>query len=180
MPHPCRAFCDRVGYCVGGGGAPVGGGGPVDGGGAPSGPSKWTSGETLGLPQGLNLQPLGLAGLLGLDPSGTCDLGVCNPVGEGFGPGLVLAGGIGGTAVCEIAEPCGIFEDVLLGIVLLELAHQVREPEWSSIEVCSEQYETDIGVCQQRKTSSCWASAAERLAICNASGGRRLGIPPLL
>jgi hypothetical protein len=33
-------------------------------------------------------------------------------------------------------------------------------------------------ICQQRKTQSCWSSANERLASCNASGGA-VGFPPL-
>lgn len=38
--------------------------------------------------------------------------------GSNFGPGIVLAGG--GTLLCQIAEPCGIIEDVALvaGVVV--------------------------------------------------------------
>ncbi len=109
---PCDPFYD-LGCGGGGGGGGGGGdcdplnglydcgpilppafpGGDGDGGGAgPSGPSggggrriggKWPNGETLGLPTGLNLKPMGLAGLIGLSPGNNCDW-VCVTIGDSF------------------------------------------------------------------------------------------------
>lgn len=45
---------------------------------------KWPGNETLGLPSGLNLRPLGLEGLGGLTPGTGCDFGVCASIGNGF------------------------------------------------------------------------------------------------
>jgi RHS repeat-associated protein len=51
--------------------------------------SKWPNGETLGLPRGLNLQPLSLGSLIGLNPNGPCSFGICidNIVGDVTGDG---------------------------------------------------------------------------------------------
>jgi hypothetical protein len=54
----------------------------------------------------------------------------------------------------------------------------MKSMKWSKFPGCSVQYQNDIAVCQQRKTSSCWSSAAERLSHCNATGGS-VGWPPL-
>jgi RHS repeat-associated protein len=54
----------------------------------------------------------------------------------------------------------------------------MKSMKWSKYPACSVQYQNDIAVCQNRKTSSCWSSAAERLAHCNATGGS-VGWPPL-
>jgi len=64
-----------IGHGGGGGGRRIGG--------------KWPNGETLGLPTGLNLKPMGLAELIGLSPGTSCDLGVCGTIGNGL-----LSGGL--------------------------------------------------------------------------------------
>lgn len=69
---------------------------------------------------GLNLRPATLADLLGLSPGTQCDLGGCNPIGNGLTEGVVL--GAGGTIVCQIADPCGAIEDTALLILLLTTA----------------------------------------------------------
>jgi hypothetical protein len=71
----CEPSRGRDGSSSGGGG-----GSPVRIGG------KWPNGETLGLPTGLNLKPMGLAGLIGLSPGNNCDW-VCVPIGSGVAPG---------------------------------------------------------------------------------------------
>jgi RHS repeat-associated protein len=109
----------------GGPGNDGGGGGSGSAGGAPSSnkggnQGSWTDNETLGLPRGLKLHPATLADLLGLSPGTQCDFGVvCNPIGSGFvGPGAV----VGGTIICQIAEPCGAVEDAALLVGLLVTA----------------------------------------------------------
>ena len=52
-----------------------------------------------------------------MHPVPGCDFAPCYPIGNAFGPGLVLAGG--GTLICEIAEPCGVIEDAVLLTSLL-------------------------------------------------------------
>jgi RHS repeat-associated protein len=119
----CDPGCDPYLGCDPGGG---GGGGPIFGGGggaplpAPRRGGVWPGNETLGLPKGLNLHPATLADLLGLSPGTQCDLGGCNPIGNGLTEGVVL--GAGGTIVCQIAEPCGAIEDTALLILLLTTA----------------------------------------------------------
>jgi len=75
--------CDPFGGSGQGGALP-----PAGGGSAPTKPKRtggvWPDNETLGLPTGLNLRPMTLGDLLGLDPNGPCDFGVCNPIGLGF------------------------------------------------------------------------------------------------
>ena len=56
---------------------------------------KWPNGETLGLPTGLNLKPMGLAELIGLSPGTSCDFGVCGTIGNGFEDATALAPAIG-------------------------------------------------------------------------------------
>lgn len=49
----------------------------------------------------------------------SCEFRACGTIpGSNFGPRIVLAGG--GTLICQIAEPCGIIEDVALvaGVVV--------------------------------------------------------------
>jgi len=84
-------FCDPGGGGAGGGGGGGGGvggggGGPQPGGGPSGGGAEhglWPENRTFGLP-GLSAGPLNLGGLLGLNPNGPCDFGVCNPIGFGF------------------------------------------------------------------------------------------------
>jgi hypothetical protein len=89
-PDPClfdiSCFPPPCPDCGGGGGG--GGGrrprprpGPTSPAGGNHGP--WLNGETLGLPTGLNLHPMGLAELIGLSPGGNCDW-VCMPIGSAF------------------------------------------------------------------------------------------------
>jgi RHS repeat-associated protein len=49
---------------------------------------NWPNGETLGLPGGLNIQPLSLADLLGLAPGTSCEFGVCMPIGTDYLSGV--------------------------------------------------------------------------------------------
>ena len=166
----------------GGSGGTGGSGGGTSGGGDSPSPISFPNGENLGLPTGYHFKPLNIFQLLGIEPINPgCDFGLCIPAVEGFRPGLILVGA--GTAVCEIAEPCGVIEDIIVAVALLEAARelkQAQDTEWSRFPACSAQYDRDRAVCQQRKTRSCWESAAERLATCDASGGTRLGWPPLL
>jgi hypothetical protein len=67
--------------------------------------------ETNGLPNGFPTNPWGVLGAI--IPSGNCaDMGPCNPIGSGFQ--AAAAGAIGGTIICELAEPCGGIEDLLI------------------------------------------------------------------
>jgi RHS repeat-associated protein len=50
--------------------------------------------------------------------------------------------------------------------------------KWSKFPGCSIQYSQDAAICARRNTSSCWSSAADRLAYCNRTGGE-VGWPPL-
>jgi hypothetical protein len=50
------------------------------------------NGETLGLPTGLNLKPMGLAELIGLSPGTQCDFGVCTTIGNGIATGVTGSG----------------------------------------------------------------------------------------
>ena len=97
---PCDPFFDP--FCGGGlpcdfdspfpcdPGPPGGGGGAGGGGGGghrnPNPPQRiggnWPNGETLGLPTGLNINPLGLGGLIGLSPGTQCgDFVACGSLG---------------------------------------------------------------------------------------------------
>ncbi len=125
---PTGLYCDAKGDCpIGGGPDPCafditcfpplppcldcggggGGGGrrdpdPGSGGGGGGGRrigGKWPNGETLGLPTGLNLKPMGLAGLIGLSPGTSCDFGVCVTItnsllGSGIPSGMSLDAGL--------------------------------------------------------------------------------------
>jgi hypothetical protein len=76
------------------------------------------NGETLGISDNLALpssnNPLDW---LNIQPQ-QCEFGQC--IGNGFAPGTAIAG----TIVCEIAEPCGAFEDALLvTIAITEAAY---------------------------------------------------------
>jgi hypothetical protein len=74
----------RARFARAGSGGGGGGGGPARRIGG-----KWPNGETLGLPTGLNLKPMGLADLIGLSPGTSCEFGVCGSIGTGFlGAGL--------------------------------------------------------------------------------------------
>src|SRR5439155_3346457 len=100
----------------GGGGGGFGGGGGVPSGSPQRHGGVWPDNETLGLPRGLNIRPLGLGDLFGLAPNLGCgdfvQCGSLGPFGNSFIP--ALAGAAGGTIVCQIAEPCGILEDIAL------------------------------------------------------------------
>jgi len=116
-------FCVFIGLCGEGSGPSGGSGGS---GGSPNGgPTQPTSdpgvnpsgkpplsGETLGIPNSVHIQLptiLQTLGLVPIDPA-------CRFIPCGLGPDYYQAGAIaiGGTIVCEIAEPCGIAEDVAL------------------------------------------------------------------
>lgn len=102
----CDSFfgcCDPVFGC-GPGPGPIGGPPPPPRPPSPPSPPEppdqrprnggvWPDNETLGLPGGLNIQPLSLGDLFGLNPNGPCDFGVCVPVGAGNN---FLGGGIPG------------------------------------------------------------------------------------
>jgi RHS repeat-associated protein len=84
---PCDVIFDPFcGTPPGGGGGGGGGWGPTGPGGAP--PQRtggvWANNETLGLPTGLNVSPLGLGSLLGLSPGTGCgDFIQCSSLGPG-------------------------------------------------------------------------------------------------
>jgi hypothetical protein len=78
------------------------------------------------------------------------------------------------TALTDLLAPFA----VLSPLIMLQGDNKPDSTRWSKFPGCSVQYQNDIAICQQRKTSSCWSSAAERLANCNATGGE-VGSPPL-
>lgn len=163
-----------------GGGAPppiipVWGGPPPEGGGTPSGLAKWTSGETLGLPQGLNLRPMSLGGLLGLDPSGTCDFGVCNPVGQGFGPGVPFPDVVGW------GVRLGSWLDAAAGLLPGILLSQVGDADPPHDINCDAQEQDDLATCKRVPIANgargrCYDSVTTRRFACD--NGRPL--PPLI
>jgi RHS repeat-associated protein len=93
----------------GGGGPPVGssGGGPSSGGN--HGP--WPGNETTGLPQ-LPTQPLSIGDILGLNPNGPCDFGVCNPIGNDFVSGISGAGTPGSPFTINVLVLASILNDL--------------------------------------------------------------------
>jgi len=159
----------------GGGGGPGGPGGP--GGRGPGSSSggdhgPWPGNETTGLPQ-LPTQPLSLGDLLGLTPG--CDFGVCNPIGNGFGPGVVLAGA-GAEGLCVLLEPCGLAE-VLLSIAAAGIVYEAIHPE----NDCDVQESNDLARCRQVPIKNgargrCYDSVSTRRFACDH--GRPL--PPLI
>jgi hypothetical protein len=117
-----------------------------------------------------------------------CEFGTC-----GGGIDSFAAGAAGAPAswclqhpkICtsgiELADVLEKVPPIAASVLLLNMKGDSSEPassRWSKFPGCSAQYQQDIATCQKRKTSSCWASAAERLASCNASGGA-VGWPPL-
>jgi RHS repeat-associated protein len=123
---PSDASCGGsfgVGIGIGIGGSNGGGGTPGGRPGAPS-PSAggnhgpWANGETLGLPKGLNLKPMGLSELIGLSPGTQCDFGVCGTIGSSFsaGPIAIAVGETIGKGVLTAADALGI----LLGVLLMQ------------------------------------------------------------
>jgi RHS repeat-associated protein len=89
---PISEFCDPFFPLPPGDGGGPGGGGP----GPRPGPKggnhgPWANNETLGLPTGLNLKPMGLAELIGLSPGTSCDW-VCVTIGNGVFIGVTGTG----------------------------------------------------------------------------------------
>jgi hypothetical protein len=78
------------------------------------------------------------------------------------------------TALTDLLAPFA----VLSPLIMLQGDNTPVSSRWSKFPGCSVQYQNDIAICQQRKTSSCWSSAAARLTNCNATGGE-VGSPPL-
>ena len=143
-PDPCGYICMSPPYPVP---IPVGGGGGGGGGTSTpstppssppsSGPSKPINfpTETNGIPKGLNVNfggPLGA-----ILPSAICgDMGPCPTVGSDFQ--AAAAGAIGGSVLCQIAEPCGAIEDILLlgglaveGGALIYQMGRTQSNEWT-------------------------------------------------
>jgi RHS repeat-associated protein len=85
-------------------------------------------------------------------------------------------------ATCAASD--SVLEDILAGLLndlgpLIFLQGDNKpSSRWSKFPGCSVQHENDIAICQQRRTTSCWNSANQRLAYCNATGGE-VGIPTL-
>lgn len=50
--------------------------------------------------------------------------------------------------------------------------------DWSDIPACNKQFVEDRARCKKVKTERCWASAMDRLAFCNKTGGKT-GFPAL-
>jgi RHS repeat-associated protein len=164
-----------------GGGDEGGGGHRPPGGGGASPPSIGKggigNGENFGIPTGMPFPKGNILDLLDLNATPGCDFGVCLPLGDGFNPGQLT------WALPWFEAAGGVFARLLggtLGLLLMQTGDAAPRSatEWSRIPACSGQYSKHRAVCQKRKTSSCWESAAERLATCNASGGSRLGWPP--
>ena len=71
----------------------------------------------------------------------------------------------------------------LLAVTLLaagSFASSALAGEWSDYAPCDNQYTQDSAVCRQSKSKNCWSSASDRLAKCNATKGKTLGVPTLL
>ena len=108
-PDPCAfditCFPPPCPDCGGGGGGGGGGGrrGHRGGGGGRRVGGKWPDGETLGLPTGLNLKPMGLAELIGLSPGTQCEFGAC-----GAGPSAFA--GSGGDVTTQIKS---LYQNIL-------------------------------------------------------------------
>lgn len=144
-------------------------------------------GENLGIPvNGPPFSAGGIQGALGV-PAGGCEFGSCEDIGSSFSAGAATAPltwcGEHPT-VCTIGEDAGAFLEripaVLASSLLLNMDGDSRpdSSRWSKYPGCSAQYQNDRVICRRRKTESCWSSAAERLAHCNATGGQ-VGWPPL-
>ena len=142
-PHPLRIYTSSltspgigIGWPVGSGGQPPSAATP-----SPHTPSQPPAqqpinfpNETLGLPNGFPRNPWGTWGAI--IPSANCgDLGPCPTIGNGF---QAAAATIGGTIICEIAEPCGAIEDILLvgglivegGAIIYQMGKR-QSNEWS-------------------------------------------------
>lgn len=127
-----------VGWGGGGGG---GGGNPVPGnpnppnGGGTHGP--WPGNQTTGLPRIPN-QPLSLGDLLGLNPNGPCDFGVCAPIGNGFAPAAAV-----GAFACLADPVCAAVAVgvtvVVTGIEVYKIYRQsqTQSPPESDLQGCT-------------------------------------------
>jgi RHS repeat-associated protein len=181
---PSDASCEGSGggIGVGGGGShpPSGGGSPPTGtpppSTSPSQPIHFPN-ETNGIPNGLNVNFGGIWGAI--LPSANCgDLGPCPTIGNSIVgvddaaeiAGLIYLTGITIYAIEKYGPPL---------VQLIKDTTQSWTGEWSDIPGCNAQYENDRKICAQKNTRACWNSASERLATCNATGGARLGWPPL-
>lgn len=128
----CNACDPNDPYCYGpppgGGGGGSGGGGGGGGGSAPPPPQraggKWPNNETLGLPGGLNMHPLGSLGdLLGLSPGTQCgDFVSCGSLGPGIN--AFSAGTIALPSAGEISTAAGALALRLAGVIGLLLIQQ--------------------------------------------------------
>jgi RHS repeat-associated protein len=108
-PFPCWL---PIGVFLGGGsgGGPGKSGSSGKGGARPQpGGAGFPNGETLGLPSGLSIPPLGLPGLLGLPgPGSDCNFGPCGgPLGNGYAAGTIAIG-LGGEVICVGTGACEI------------------------------------------------------------------------
>jgi RHS repeat-associated protein len=134
---------DVLGNIGSGGG---GGGGynppPSGGGGGGGGIANFPNGESLGIPNGLPTNPWGTLGAV--IPNGNCaDLGPCVPIGNGIGPGWVLGG-----VICEILEPCGIFEDIGVGLAVIGTAYQLSKTRADNAD-CAKEWEDAYRICTE-------------------------------
>jgi RHS repeat-associated protein len=116
------------------------------------------SGETLGFPSGLGIPPVGLGSILGgvlgvpnTDP--LCDFvpncGTQPVAGFSSGGGAAAAGAIGGTIICQLAEPCGVVEDI--GLILIGVG--------ALLDSITQSNDNTIGRCQKVRQDcldKCW------------------------
>jgi len=181
----CMGFTDGAGYpgenCgpftvylpVGPGGGGGGGGGsaprspsPPPGGGGSHGP--WPGNETTGLPQ-LPTQAVGLGDLLGLNPNGPCDFGVCVPIGNNIAPAAVAAVPCLLDPVCA-AVVVGVTV-VVTGIELYKLHHHTQTKTKPGPEI-DEACELFASKFDGKETECMYHCSEMNLQLCSKVSGR--------
>ena|GEM_PF-4256969 len=158
----------------GGGGGGGGGAGPPE---TPPAPPQRTGGvyannETLGLPPGINFPALSLGNLLGLNPNGPCDFGVCTPVGSSLQTTTMPVPWIW-TIPKWVARVPGIFS--ILSLTLGMTGDGSPKPRDDAREVkCADIFDSDIAQCNGLDKASarnrCFDSAHTRYGECLTTG----------
>jgi hypothetical protein len=138
----------------------------------------WPGNQTTGLPT-ISNQPLSLGDLLGLNPNGPCDFGVCNPVGNGLSPADTTIWSLPTlTRICVAVPGCvEIALGVLAGVTLVlqrgDANPCVNHPDTQQCTKeaeCEAQYEEDLNTCRglasKAARARCYESAANRKQRC--------------
>ena len=129
---PCDDPCSQPGLCESPEPGSTGGHGP----GRNLGLGTWANNESLGLPAGMNLQPMSLGDLLGLSPGTQCDFGVCNLVGPNSFNSTTTTWPDARPVPIPIWE---VLEMGMWGLLLMQQGDGVPKGKWSCKASCNVQ-----------------------------------------